>query len=191
MSAAPAPVEVVSDYEKTIVDELDLLREAANASQLRHNLRLAAALRATGLLGLVPAQGAGDGAHLRHPGDRHLETLRTSAPTSRHWPSAAWRSSSPRCSATASSMPTCTPATSSSAPARPGARNYIAVDCGIVGSLTDEDQEPGAQPDRLLQRDHRKVAQLHIDSGWVPAGNQGQRLRAAIRTVTNRSSRSR
>ena len=31
------PVEVVSDYEKTIVDELDLLREAANASQLRRN----------------------------------------------------------------------------------------------------------------------------------------------------------
>ena len=31
------PVEVVSDYEKTIYDELDLLREAANASQLRRN----------------------------------------------------------------------------------------------------------------------------------------------------------
>ena len=31
------PVDVVSDYEKTIYDELDLLREAANASQLRRN----------------------------------------------------------------------------------------------------------------------------------------------------------
>ena len=49
------PVEVVREYEKTILDELDLMREAANAAQLQAQLRrLDAAVRAGGALGLLP-----------------------------------------------------------------------------------------------------------------------------------------
>ena len=50
------PREVVAEFEKNLVDELDLTREAANCSQLRRNfLELAAAARARSALGLVHA----------------------------------------------------------------------------------------------------------------------------------------
>jgi ubiquinone biosynthesis protein len=61
---------------------------------------------------------------------------------------------------------------------------YIAIDCGIIGSLTSEDQNYLAR--NLLaffQRDYRRVAQLHIDSGWVPADTRVNDFEAAIRTV--------
>jgi len=66
----------------------------------------------------------------------------------------------------------------------PWSPQYIAIDCGIVGSLTDEDQDYLAR--NLLaffKRDYRKVAQLHIDSGWVPADTKVNEFEAAIRTV--------
>ena len=66
----------------------------------------------------------------------------------------------------------------------PWSPQYIAIDCGIVGSLTDEDQDYLAR--NLLaffKRDYRKVAQLHIDSGWVPAETKVNEFEAAIRTV--------
>ena len=49
------PVEVVREYEKTILDELDLMREAANAAQLKRNFEGSrTAVRARGVLGLLP-----------------------------------------------------------------------------------------------------------------------------------------
>ena len=51
------PREVVAEYEKTILDELDLMREAGNASQLKRNFAGShAAVRARGALGPVPAR---------------------------------------------------------------------------------------------------------------------------------------
>jgi ubiquinone biosynthesis protein len=61
---------------------------------------------------------------------------------------------------------------------------YIAIDCGIVGSLTPEDQDYLARNlVAFFKRDYRKVAQLHIDSGWVPADTKVNEFEAAIRTV--------
>ena len=66
----------------------------------------------------------------------------------------------------------------------PWSPQYIAVDCGIVGSLTDEDQDYLARNlIAFFKRDYRKVAQLHIDSGWVPAETKVNDFEAAIRTV--------
>ena len=61
---------------------------------------------------------------------------------------------------------------------------YIGIDCGIVGSLTPEDQSYLAR--NLLaffRRDYRLVAKLHIDSGWVPPDTRVNELEGAIRTV--------
>src|SRR5690606_32017167 len=61
---------------------------------------------------------------------------------------------------------------------------YIAVDFGIVGSLTPEDQDYLARNVMaFFKRDYRKVAQLHIDSGWVPKETRVNEFEAAIRTV--------
>ena len=67
---------------------------------------------------------------------------------------------------------------------RPDHPQYIAVDFGIVGSLTDDDQRYiGENLLAFFQRDYRRVAQLHIDSGWVPRDTRISELEAGIRVV--------
>ena len=67
---------------------------------------------------------------------------------------------------------------------QPWSPQYIAIDCGIVGSLTPEDQDYLARNlFAFFKRDYRRVAQLHIDSGWVPAETKLNEFEAAIRTV--------
>lgn len=66
----------------------------------------------------------------------------------------------------------------------PDTPQYIAIDCGIVGSLTEEDQHYLAM--NLLaffNQDYHQVAQLHIDSGWVPPTTKVHEFSAAIRSV--------
>ncbi|MEE9334499.1 MAG: ubiquinone biosynthesis regulatory protein kinase UbiB [Granulosicoccaceae bacterium] len=66
----------------------------------------------------------------------------------------------------------------------PSNPQYIAVDFGIVGSLTAEDQRYlGENILAFFQRDYRRVAQLHVDSGWVPAGTRVSEFEAAVRAV--------
>jgi len=61
---------------------------------------------------------------------------------------------------------------------------YIAVDFGIIGSLTDEDQRYiGENLLAFFQRDYRRVAQLHVDSGWVPGDTRVSELEAGVRAV--------
>jgi ubiquinone biosynthesis protein len=61
---------------------------------------------------------------------------------------------------------------------------YAAVDFGIVGTLAPRDQHYLAENFMaFFDRDYRRVAQLHVDSGWVPAGTRVDELEAAVRTV--------
>ena len=59
---------------------------------------------------------------------------------------------------------------------------YISLDFGIVGTLTEVDKEYLAQNfSAFFQRDYKRVAELHIESGWVPAVTRVDELEAAIR----------
>ena len=61
---------------------------------------------------------------------------------------------------------------------------YIALDFGIVGTLTEFDKEYLAQNFiAFFRRDYKRVAQLHFESGWVPAGTRVDELEGAIRAV--------
>ncbi|GAB3355913.1 MULTISPECIES: ubiquinone biosynthesis regulatory protein kinase UbiB [Giesbergeria] len=61
---------------------------------------------------------------------------------------------------------------------------YISLDFGIVGSLTEIDKEYLAQNfTAFFRRDYKRVAELHIESGWVPPETRVNDLEAAIRTV--------
>jgi ubiquinone biosynthesis protein len=61
---------------------------------------------------------------------------------------------------------------------------YISLDFGIVGSLTEVDKEYLAQNfAAFFRRDYKRVAQLHIESGWVPRATRVDELEAAIRAV--------
>ena len=59
---------------------------------------------------------------------------------------------------------------------------YISLDFGIVGTLTEIDKEYLAQNFiAFFRRDYKRVAELHIESGWVPANTRVDELEAAIR----------
>ena len=61
---------------------------------------------------------------------------------------------------------------------------YISLDFGIVGSLTEVDKEYLAQNFvAFFRRDYKRVAELHVESGWVPADTRIDELEAAVRAV--------
>ncbi|MBI5258989.1 MAG: ubiquinone biosynthesis regulatory protein kinase UbiB [Burkholderiales bacterium] len=61
---------------------------------------------------------------------------------------------------------------------------YIALDFGIIGTLTEWDKEYLAQNFlAFFRRDYKRVAELHIESGWVPPSTRVDALESAIRTV--------
>lgn len=178
------PLEVVSDYERTIVDELDLYREAANASQLRRNfenskllyvpkvywdwcrhkvmvMERVSGLPVTDLDALLDQRT--DMKKLAEAGVEifFTQVFRDSFFHADMHPGNIFVSRS-----------------------HPWQPQYIAIDFGIVGSLNPEDQDYLAR--NLLaffKRDYRRVAQLHIDSGWVPEGTRVNEFEAAIRSV--------
>jgi ubiquinone biosynthesis protein len=70
----------------------------------------------------------------------------------------------------------------STAPATFG--HYIALDFGIIGTLTEWDKEYLAQNFiAFFRRDYKRVAELHVESGWVPASTRVDALENAIRAV--------
>ena len=61
---------------------------------------------------------------------------------------------------------------------------YIALDFGIIGTLTDNDKQYLAYNFiAFFRRDYKRVAELHIESGWVPPGTRLEALEGAIRAV--------
>lgn len=178
------PVEVVADYDATIHDELDLQREAANASQLRRNFENSSLIyipfidwdytrksvmvmeRIHGIpIADVPALEAA-GVNLKVLAEKGVEIFFTQV----------FRDSFFHADMHPGNI-----FVDVTNPADP---KYIAIDFGIVGTLAPEDQSYLAR--NLLaffRRDYRQVAQLHIQSGWVPPDTRVNEFEAAIRTV--------
>ncbi len=174
------PLDVVKDYKKTILDELDLQLEAANAAQLRRNwegsdilfipevywdLTRKNVLVMERIFGTpvsdIPSLKA-QGVSMQQLGEQGVEIFFTQVFRDNFF----------------------------HADMHPGnifvepSGRYIAVDFGIVGSLTSGDQRYLAE--NLLaffNRDYRRVAELHVTSAWVPAGTQVNEFEAAIRSV--------
>lgn len=178
------PVEVVSDYEKTIYDELDLLREAANASQLKRNFegsdmmyvpqvywdwcrpKVLVMERIYGIQVTDLETLADQRTDMKMLAERGVEIFFTQV----------FRDSFFHADMHPGNIFVST--------VKPWSPQYIAIDCGIVGSLTPEDQDYLARNlFAFFKRDYRRVAQLHIDSGWVPAQTKLNEFEAAIRTV--------
>ena len=178
------PVDVVSDYEKTIYDELDLLREAANASQLKRIFEGSQLLyvpqvywdwcrpkvlvmeRIYGVQVTDLATLADQRTDMKMLAERGVEIFFTQV----------FRDSFFHADMHPGNIFVST--------VNPWSPQYIAIDCGIVGSLTPEDQDYLARNlFAFFKRDYRRVAQLHIDSGWVPAETKLNEFEAAIRTV--------
>ena len=178
------PVEVVREYEKTILDELDLMREAANAAQLKRNFA------GNGLLH-VPAvhwdycrpeamvmeriRGViiNDLDELRRRG-ANIQRLAENGVT-------IFFTQVLRHNFFHADMHPGNIFVQLDDPEHP---KYCAVDFGIMGTLTARDQHYLAENFlAFFERDWHRVAQLHVDSGWVPADTRVEELETAVRTV--------
>jgi ubiquinone biosynthesis protein len=167
------PVEIVREYEKTILDELDLMREAANASQLRRNWETSTLLyvpavhfdfcrpevlvleRIRGVQISNMARLREVGTDIRRLAENGVEIFFTQV--FRH-------------NFFHADMHPGNIFVLIDNPAQP---KYAAVDFGIVGTLDPRDQYYLAQNFlAVFERDYRKVAVLHLESGWVPEGSR-------------------
>ncbi|GGC09842.1 putative protein kinase UbiB [Marinobacterium zhoushanense] len=178
------PVEVVAEYEQTIFDELDLRKEAANGSQLRRNFEGSSMLYVPEIYWDLTRQNVlvmeriygipvADVEQLKRRetdmkllAERGVEIFFTQV----------FRDSFFHADMHPGNI-----FVSDQSPADP---RYIAVDFGIIGALSEEDQSYLARNIlAFFKRDYRQVAQLHIDSGWVPADTNVNAFETSIRSV--------
>ncbi|HXY95546.1 MAG TPA: ubiquinone biosynthesis regulatory protein kinase UbiB [Steroidobacteraceae bacterium] len=178
------PRELVAEYHKTVLDELDLMREAANASQLKRNFA---------------------GSDLLYVPEVHWDWCRKDVmvmerihgvPISDLAALKAGGTNIPRLAENGvrifftqvfrhnffhADMHPGNIFVLIDDPQRP---RYAAVDFGIVGTLDPRDQHYLAENFlAVFDRDYRRVAQLHLESGWVPASARVDEMESAVRTV--------
>ena len=178
------PVEIVAEYEKTLLNELDLMREAANAAQLRRNfadsqmiyvpdvywdhcrMRVMVMERIHG----IPIN---DMDALRQAGTNFKKLAADGVEI---FFTQVFRDNFFHADMHPGNI--FVDITDPSCP------RYAAVDFGIVGTLEDSDRRYlAANFLAFFDRDYNRVAQLHLNSGWVPAGTRVDELESAIRTV--------
>ncbi len=174
------PLEVVAEFEKNLIDELDLMREAASAAQIRRNFLNSELLyvpevhwhhcrknvmvmeRISGIpIGNIEAIREA-GIDLKALSARGVEIFFTQVFRHNFF----------------------------HADMHPGnifvspQGQYLAVDFGIVGTLSHDDQRYLAENFlAFFHRDYQRVAELHVESGWVPRDTRVDEFEAAIRTV--------
>ncbi|MFA5170872.1 MAG: ubiquinone biosynthesis regulatory protein kinase UbiB [Sulfuriferula sp.] len=174
------PREVVGEFRKTLTDELDLMREASNCSQLRRNFEHSALLIVpevywdyceAGVMVMERMKGVpiSQTAKLREMGVNIPKLAQDGVEIffTQVFRDAFFH-----------------------ADMHPGniqvnpQGQYIALDFGIMGTLTEVDKNYLAQNFlAFFQRDYRAVAQAHVDAGWTPADTRVDEFEAAIRAV--------
>jgi len=178
------PVEIVSEYEKTILDELDLMREAGNASQLRRNFEASPLLYVPAVHWDFCRHGVMVMERIRGVQISNMARLREAGTDIRRLAENGveiFFTQVFRHNFFHADMHPGNIFVLIDNPAQP---KYAAVDFGIVGTLDPRDQYYLAENFlAVFDRDYRKVAQLHLESGWVPEGSRVDEMESAIRTV--------
>jgi len=178
------PLEVVSEYEQTILDELDLMREAGNAAQLKRNFEGSDMLHVPEIYWdycrpevLVQERIHGipisdmdalraAGTNIEKLAENGVEIFFTQV--FRH-------------NFFHADMHPGNIFVNVEDPENP---KYAAVDFGIVGTLNPEDKQYLAENFlAFFERDYHRIAKLHLDSGWVPDDARIDQLETAVRTV--------
>ena len=178
------PLDVVAEYERTIIDELDLMREAANTAQLKRNFQgsdllyvpdvywdycrpevlVQERIYGTPISDMDTLRAAGT--DIKALAENGVEIFFTQV----------FRHNFFHADMHPGNIFVIT-----SDPDKP---KYAAVDFGIVGTLNPDDQRYLAENFlAFFDRDYHRIAKLHIDSGWVPAGTRIDQLETAVRTV--------
>jgi ubiquinone biosynthesis protein len=178
------PREVVSEFDNYLHDELDLVREAANATQLRRNMQdlglvlvpeMIWDLCTSTVIVMERMNGVpiGQTERLRQAGVDFKKLARDGVTI---FFTQVFRDGFFHADMHPGNIQV------SVDPATFG--RYIALDFGIIGTLTERDKEYLAQNFvAFFRRDYKRVAELHMESGWVPAGTRVDALESAIRAV--------
>lgn len=178
------PKEIVEEFEHTLLDELDLQREAANAAQLRRNFNNSPLLyipevywdySRINVMVMERIHGipVSDINSLR---DYNIDIKKLAERGVEIFFTQVFRD----CFFHADMHPG-NIFVSYEHPQNP---QYICIDFGIIGTLNDNDQRYLAE--NLLaffNRDYRRVAELHVESGWVARDTRIEEFESAIRTV--------
>jgi len=178
------PLQVVREFETTILNELDLMREAANASELRRHFDGSADLyvpfvhwdycrpkvmvmeRISGIPISDIERLKAHNINFESLSRKGVEIFFTQVFRHNYFHA---------------DMHPGNIFVSTKTPEDP---QYIAVDFGIMGSLSTSDQRYLAENFvAFFNRDYRRVAELHVDSGWVDRGTRIDEFEAAIRSV--------
>jgi len=178
------PVEVVEEYEKTILDELDLLREAANAAQLRRNFTGSSLLYVPEVFFDLTRRDVMVMERIRGVPISDMATLKARSVDIRKLAEHGveiFFTQMLKHNFFHADMHPGNIFVLTDDPANP---RYAAVDFGIVGTLDPGDLEYLAGNFlAFFDRDYRRIAELHIESGWVPASTRINELESAVRTV--------
>jgi len=178
------PVEVVSEYEKTILDELDLMREAGNASQLRRNFEGSPLLYVPAVHWDFCRPGVMVMERIRGVQISNMARLREAGTDIRRLAENGVEIFFTQVFRHNFFHADMHPGNIFVLIDNPSQPKYAAVDFGIVGTLDPRDQYYLAENFlAVFDRDYRKVAQLHLESGWVPEGSRVDEMESAIRTV--------
>jgi len=178
------PLELVAEYEQTIIDELDLMREAANTAQLKRNFQgsdmlyvpdihwdfcrpevlVQERIHGTPISDMDTLRAAGTNIQLL--AENGVEIFFTQVFRHNFFHADMH------------------PGNIFVILTDPDKPKYAAVDFGIVGTLSPEDKQYLAENFlAFFDRDYHRIAKLHLDSGWVPPDTRIDQLEAAVRTV--------
>lgn len=176
------PREVVGEFDKYLHDELDLLREAANAAQLRRNMQgldlvmipemvwdfcMPDVMVMQRMKGVPISQ-------VQRLRDAGVDIPKLARDGVTIFFTQVFRDGFFHADMHPGNIQV------SIEPATFG--RYISLDFGIVGTLTEVDKEYLAQNfSAFFRRDYKRVAELHLESGWVPAKTRVDELESAIR----------
>ena len=178
------PIKIVEEFEKTLLNELDLVREAANASELRRHFtgsndlyvpqvywdycktRVMVMERIEGIpvsdIGRLKAHNI----NLKVLSRKGVEVFFTQVYQNNYFHADMH------------------PGNIFVSFENPDDPKYIAVDFGIMGGLSTQDQRYLAENFvAFFNRDYRRVAELHVDSGWVDRDTRIDEFEASIRAV--------
>jgi len=178
------PLQIVREFEKTLLNELDLVREAANANELRRHFedsndlyvpkvywdycrsRVMVIERIDGIPVSDIEQLKAHNINLEVLSRKGVEVFFTQVFKNNYFHADMH------------------PGNIFVSRENPEDPKYIAIDFGIMGSLSTQDQRYLAENFvAFFNRDYRRVAELHVDSGWVDRDTRIDEFEAAIRTV--------
>ncbi|MCW8942393.1 MAG: ubiquinone biosynthesis regulatory protein kinase UbiB [Gammaproteobacteria bacterium] len=178
------PVEVIEEYEKTILDELDLLREAANASQLRRNFEGSNDLYVPEVYWDYVRKNVLVMERIYGTPIRDVDSLKEKNTDMERLAALGVEIFFTQVFSHNFFHADMHPGNIFVDTSDPKNPKYVAVDFGIMGTLSQTDKRYLAENFlAFFQRDYYKVAKLHVESGWVPSHTRVDEFESAIRSV--------